>query len=84
MTDSMIITLVGFIATFIAAITPIFKLNNSITKLNATIDNLYEEVVQSKKHIEKLKEKNQEQEIRIVKLEERKQYVRKNEKINGC
>lgn len=72
MTNSIIITLMGFVATFIAVITPIIKLNSSITKLNTTIDNLYNDVIKNIKSIEKLKERTHEQEIKIAKLEERK------------
>lgn len=72
MTSNLIITLMGFVATFIAVITPILKFNSSITKLNTTINNIYKDVTDCKNMIEKLKEKNQEQEIKIVKLEERK------------
>lgn len=72
MTNSIIITLMGFVATFITVITPIIKLNSSITKLNTTIDNLYNDVIQNIKSIEKLKERTHEQEIKIAKLEERK------------
>lgn len=55
MTNSIIITLMGFVATFITVITPIIKLNSLITKLNTTIDNLYNDVIQNIKSIEKLK-----------------------------
>ena len=60
MTNSIIITLMGFVATFITVITPIIKLNSSITKLNTTIDNLYNEVIQNIKSIEKLRERTHE------------------------
>lgn len=59
-TNSIIITLMGFFATFITVITPIIKLNSSITKLNTTIDNLYNEVIQNIKSIEKLRERTHE------------------------
>ena len=40
MNDTTIIILLGFVATIITIVTPIIKLNGSITKLNVTIDML--------------------------------------------
>lgn len=70
--ESIIVTLTGFIATFMAAITPVIKLNSSITQLNTKMDSVYKDVVESKHMIQRLQEKNQGQEIKIVKLEEKK------------
>ena len=40
MTDTQIIMILGFAVTLISVMTPIIKLNTSITKLNATMENM--------------------------------------------
>lgn len=64
MNDTSIMVLIGFIGGLIAVITPIIKLNNSITKLDVTLKNINETVNKNDK-------KTEDHEIRIVKLEER-------------
>ena len=67
MTDQSIVMLLGFAATLIAVVTPIIKLNSTITKLNITLEtfqaqteknhkDLSERVKQHGKEIDELKE----------------------------
>lgn len=49
MTDSVIILMVGFIASLIAIITPIIKLNTNISQLNTTLK-MFQEATE-KEHI---------------------------------
>lgn len=57
--------LLGYIVTLIAVMTPIIKLNSSITKLNVTME-------ATNKIVGKIDDKVENHEIRIVRLEERK------------
>ena len=57
--------LLGYVVTLIAVITPIIKLNSSITKLNVTME-------ATNKIVGKIDDKVENHEIRIVRLEERK------------
>lgn len=43
MNDMLIIGLLGFIGTLIAVMTPIIRLNTSITRLNVTMENIGED-----------------------------------------
>lgn len=63
MDNTSILLLLGFIGSLIAIMTPIIKLNASITKLNVTLDN-------TNKVVGKIDDKINDHEIRIVKLEE--------------
>ncbi len=63
MDNTSILLLVGFVGSLIAIMTPIIKLNASITKLNVTLDN-------TNKVVGKIDDKINDHEIRIVKLEE--------------
>ena len=63
MDNTSILLLVGFIGSLIAIMTPIIKLNSSITKLNVTLDN-------TNKVVSKIDDKINDHEIRLVKLEE--------------
>lgn len=57
--------LLGYIVTLIAVMTPIVKLNSSITKLNVTME-------ATNKIVGKIDDKVEDHEVRIVRLEERK------------
>lgn len=70
--DNIIIIVIGFLASFIAVITPIIKLNSSITSLTSSIKTMGSDINQIKQDLQAVKDKNHEQEIKIVKLEERK------------
>jgi len=63
MDNTSILLLLGFVGSLIAIMTPIIKLNASITKLNVTLDN-------TNKVVGKIDDKINDHEIRIVKLEE--------------
>jgi uncharacterized protein YoxC len=69
MDNNTIIVLVGFIATLIAVITPIIKLNSSITRLNVTMENLDKNVVGMKEVQKEQDGKIQDHEKRIFALE---------------
>lgn len=64
MDNTSIMLLLGFGVSLITIITPIIKLNTSITKLDVTLKNINETV-------DKNDRKTEDHEIRIVKLEER-------------
>lgn len=63
--DNTFIIIGGFIVTLIGIMTPIIKLNSSITKLNVTME-------ATNKIVGKIDDKVENHEIRIVRLEERK------------
>lgn len=65
MDNNSIIMIFGFAVTLIGVMTPIIKLNSSITKLNVTME-------ATNKIVGKIDDKVENHEIRIVRLEERK------------
>lgn len=52
MSDQTIITILGFLVTGIAVVTPIIKLNNSITLLTASVNSLKEIIQELKGRID--------------------------------
>lgn len=69
MDNNTIIILSGFIVTLIAIISPIIKLNTSITRLNVTMENLDKNVVGVKEDQKEQGCKIQDHEIRLKILE---------------
>lgn len=76
MNDQTIVMILGFIATAIAVVTPIVKLNANITTLTASINSLKEIVQELKsridnhgKEIDGMREKLADHEARIKALE---------------
>lgn len=69
MENNTIIILSGFIVTLIAIISPIIKLNTSITRLNVTMENLDKNVVGVKEEQKEQGCKIQDHETRLQMLE---------------
>ncbi len=65
MSGETFFVLLGYVVTLIAVMTPIIKLNSSITKLNVTME-------ATNKIVGKIDDKVENHEIRLVRLEERK------------
>ena len=51
MNDATIMTLLGFAATIICVITPIIKLNTSITRLNVTLERFQQQTEDNHKNL---------------------------------
>ena len=73
MTDQSIVMLLGFAATLIAVVTPIIKLNSTITKLNITLETFQAQTEKNHKDLsERVKRHGKE-------IDELKEIVIKNE-----
>lgn len=72
MENNSIIILMGFIGTLITVITPIIKLNSSITKLNVTIDNINSSLTKCSTKIDEQEKTISDHNLRIDRLERTK------------
>ena len=81
--DSVILLIIGFVASMIAIITPIIKLNSNISRLTTTIDMFREEteskhdnfdrrITEHGKEIDELEKTTVNHEVRISGLEKEK------------
>lgn len=73
MTDQSIIMLLGFAVTLIAVVSPIIKLNGTITKLNVTLENFQEQTEKNHKDLSERVKKHGEE------IDELKEICIKNE-----
>ena len=72
MNDTTILILIGFIGSLIVIISPIIKLNTSITTLNITIKNMNDQKKETDKIIREISNKVDNHEIRIDRVEHSK------------
>lgn len=69
MSDKLIVTIVGFLVGLITLITPLIKLNGSITKLNVIMDIVNNTLSDIEKANKNRDDKLEDHEIRIDRLE---------------
>jgi cell division protein FtsL len=70
MDNITIMALLSFLGAMVVVMTPIIKLNSSITKLNVTIENINKESTETKKDVKDLKDISNKHETRISLLED--------------
>lgn len=73
MSDTQIIYLLGFIGSLIPIFTVVIKVNNTLTRLNVTIDNLSQQMKQSEEDREKIHTLLNNHETRITILEKKEE-----------
>lgn len=73
MTDQSIVMMLGFAVTLIAVVTPIVKLNSTITKLNVTLETFQEQTEKNHKDLSERVKKHGEE------IDELKEICIKNE-----
>jgi cell division protein FtsL len=69
MTDGIILVLIGFIISMITVMTPIIKLNTTITELNINMKTYNCSLVETQTEVREIKESNIVRDLKIDRLE---------------